>query len=36
LVAQNVEQGSLDYANAIDFLSIKLRDIDKVMAKASQ
>jgi len=36
LVAQNVEQGSLDYASAIDFLSIKLRDIDKVMAKASQ
>jgi Zn-dependent peptidase ImmA (M78 family) len=36
LVAQNVEQGSLDYANAIDFLSIKLRDVDKVMAKASQ
>jgi Zn-dependent peptidase ImmA (M78 family) len=36
LVTQNVEQGSLDYANAIDFLSIKLRDVDKVMAKASQ
>jgi len=36
LVARNVERGSLDYADAIDFLSIKLRDFDRVMAKASQ
>lgn len=36
LVARNVEQGSLDYANAIDYLSIKLRDVDRVMAQASQ
>lgn len=36
LVSKNVERGSLNYTEALDYLSVKLGDFDKVTARAEQ